>query len=90
MCACVCVCVCVCVRSLVNVLFASYTSKVFRGRDIGLLDAQLKLVFKDVICSKPRSSRNSSIGRCSTSDMYMIVVYSNFIVVHTYNKCIHR
>ena len=38
-------------------------SKVFRGRDIALLDAQLKLVFKDVVCSKPRSSRNSSIGQ---------------------------
>jgi tRNA (cytidine32/guanosine34-2'-O)-methyltransferase len=39
----------------------TFVAKVFRGRDIALLDAQLKLVFREVICSKPRSSRNSSI-----------------------------
>ena len=38
-----------------------YIIKVFRGRDVDILDAQLKLLFRNVVCAKPRSSRNSSI-----------------------------
>eukprot|EP00884_Botryococcus_braunii_P002676 jgi/Botrbrau1/12409/Bobra.0229s0006.2 len=46
-----------------NVLRAggTFVAKVFRGRDIGLLYAQLKIFFRDVTVAKPRSSRNSSI-----------------------------
>ena len=39
----------------------SYVAKIFRGKDIGLLYAQLKLFFTEVTCAKPKSSRNSSI-----------------------------
>jgi tRNA (cytidine32/guanosine34-2'-O)-methyltransferase len=39
----------------------AYVAKIFRGKDIGLLYAQLKLFFKEVTCAKPKSSRNSSI-----------------------------
>lgn len=38
-----------------------FVAKVFRGRDISLLYSQLKLLFPEVFCAKPRSSRNSSI-----------------------------
>ena len=36
-------------------------AKIFRGKDITLLFAQLRLFFDDVTVAKPRSSRNSSI-----------------------------
>ena len=39
----------------------AYVAKIFRGKDIGLLYAQLKLFFAEVTCAKPKSSRNSSI-----------------------------
>lgn len=39
----------------------TFVAKVFRGRDISLLYAQLKCLFSDVICTKPKSSRNSSV-----------------------------
>ncbi|XP_046427051.1 putative tRNA (cytidine(32)/guanosine(34)-2'-O)-methyltransferase [Neodiprion fabricii] len=38
-----------------------FVAKIFRGKDISLLYSQLKIFFKDVYCTKPRSSRNSSI-----------------------------
>jgi hypothetical protein len=37
-------------------------AKIFRGKDIGLLYAQLKTFFPVVHVAKPKSSRNSSIG----------------------------
>lgn len=40
----------------------TFIAKIFRGRDITLLYAQMKLFFKFVTCCKPRSSRTSSIG----------------------------
>jgi 23S rRNA U2552 (ribose-2'-O)-methylase RlmE/FtsJ len=40
----------------------SFVAKIFRGKDITLLYTQLKVFFPKVTCSKPRSSRNSSIG----------------------------
>lgn len=43
----------------------AFVAKIFRGRDADLLFAQLALFFESVLCSKPRSSRTSSIG---TSD----------------------
>lgn len=36
-------------------------AKIFRGKDINLLYAQLRIFFGRVTCSKPRSSRDSSI-----------------------------
>lgn len=39
----------------------AFVAKVFRGRDISLLYAQLKIFFTEVTVAKPKSSRNSSI-----------------------------
>ncbi|KAF7721866.1 putative tRNA (cytidine(32)/guanosine(34)-2'-O)-methyltransferase [Apophysomyces ossiformis] len=39
----------------------TFVAKIFRGKDITLLYTQLKIFFPVVTCSKPRSSRNSSI-----------------------------
>eukprot|EP00039_Didymoeca_costata_P000064 m.44000 g.44000 ORF g.44000 m.44000 type:complete len:380 (-) comp10032_c0_seq1:2573-3712(-) len=39
----------------------AFVAKIFRGKDVTLLYSQLKLFFTDVVCAKPRSSRNSSI-----------------------------
>ncbi|KAG2185592.1 hypothetical protein INT44_002385 [Umbelopsis vinacea] len=39
----------------------TFIAKIFRGKDITLLYSQLKVFFPVVTCSKPRSSRNSSI-----------------------------
>ncbi|EDQ87851.1 uncharacterized protein MONBRDRAFT_26852 [Monosiga brevicollis MX1] len=39
----------------------TFIAKIFRGRDVQLLYAQLETFFDVVTCSKPRSSRNSSI-----------------------------
>ncbi|CAG8788829.1 14094_t:CDS:2 [Racocetra persica] len=39
----------------------TFVAKIFRGKDVTLLYAQLKIFFPTVTCSKPRSSRNSSI-----------------------------
>ncbi|KNC99208.1 23S rRNA (uridine(2552)-2'-O-)-methyltransferase [Spizellomyces punctatus DAOM BR117] len=39
----------------------TFVAKIFRGKDISLLYAQMKVFFPVVTCSKPRSSRNSSI-----------------------------
>ncbi|KAK0121065.1 hypothetical protein ONS96_011248 [Cadophora gregata f. sp. sojae] len=38
-----------------------FVAKIFRGRNIDLLFAQLKLFFEDVVVAKPRSSRASSV-----------------------------
>lgn len=40
-----------------------FVAKVFRGRDMSLLYQQLRIFFPRVIVAKPRSSRNSSIGK---------------------------
>ncbi|KAI0227371.1 tRNA (uridine-2'-O-)-methyltransferase trm7 [Massospora cicadina] len=39
----------------------TFVAKIFRGKDVTLLYAQLKLFFNTVTCAKPRSSRNSSV-----------------------------
>ncbi|KAI8051128.1 FtsJ-like methyltransferase-domain-containing protein [Syncephalis plumigaleata] len=39
----------------------AFVAKIFRGKDMTLLNAQLSIFFRKVTCSKPRSSRNSSI-----------------------------
>jgi 23S rRNA U2552 (ribose-2'-O)-methylase RlmE/FtsJ len=41
---------------------SKFVAKIFRGKDVTLLNSQLKLFFSKVTISKPRSSRNSSIG----------------------------
>lgn len=38
-----------------------FVAKIFRGKDVTLLFAQLRLFFENVTVAKPRSSRNSSI-----------------------------
>jgi tRNA (cytidine32/guanosine34-2'-O)-methyltransferase len=42
-------------------LGGTFVAKIFRGRDIAILYAQLKVLFRDVAVVKPKSSRNSSI-----------------------------
>lgn len=39
----------------------TFVAKIFRGRNIGFLYAQLRLLFKRVSVAKPSSSRNSSM-----------------------------
>lgn len=39
----------------------AFVAKIFRGRDVSLLYAQLRSFFKHVVIAKPKSSRNSSI-----------------------------
>ena len=39
----------------------TFVAKIFRGRDVGLLYSQLRLLFQKVSIAKPSSSRNSSI-----------------------------
>jgi tRNA (cytidine32/guanosine34-2'-O)-methyltransferase len=39
----------------------TFIAKIFRGRDVGLLYSQLRLLFSRVSIAKPSSSRNSSI-----------------------------
>lgn len=39
----------------------TFVAKIFRGRDVGLVFAQLRCLFERVSCAKPRSSRASSI-----------------------------
>ncbi|MCJ1364990.1 hypothetical protein MMC16_004108 [Acarospora aff. strigata] len=38
-----------------------FVAKIFRGKDVDLIYAQLKVVFERVHCAKPRSSRASSV-----------------------------
>lgn len=42
-------------------LGGTFVAKIFRGKDVTLLYAQLKIFFRKVTVAKPRSSRNSSI-----------------------------
>lgn len=39
----------------------TFVAKIFRGKDVTLLYSQLRVFFSEVVCAKPRSSRNSSI-----------------------------
>ncbi|KAF2719198.1 FtsJ-domain-containing protein [Polychaeton citri CBS 116435] len=38
-----------------------FVAKIFRGKDVDLLYAQLRIVFESVVVAKPRSSRASSV-----------------------------
>ncbi|GMM37181.1 tRNA methyltransferase [Saccharomycopsis crataegensis] len=39
----------------------TFVAKIFRGRDIDLMYAQLGYLFENVICAKPRASRGTSL-----------------------------
>lgn len=39
----------------------TFVAKIFRGKDVDLLYAQLKICFRSVVVAKPRSSRSSSL-----------------------------
>jgi len=39
----------------------TFVAKIFRGRDVSLLYAQLKALFPNVYCAKPKASRNASV-----------------------------
>ncbi len=39
----------------------SFVAKIFRGKDVTLLYAQMRVFFRRVTIAKPKSSRNSSI-----------------------------
>ena len=39
----------------------TFVAKIFRGKDVSLLYAQLQIFFPRVYCAKPKSSRNSSV-----------------------------
>jgi tRNA (cytidine32/guanosine34-2'-O)-methyltransferase len=39
----------------------TFVAKIFRGRDVTLLYAQMRVFFRRVTIAKPKSSRNSSI-----------------------------
>lgn len=53
----------------------TFVAKVFRGRDIGMLYSQLKVLFGDVTVVKPKSSRNSSIGMLWFSNMDFLLFW---------------
>ena len=69
----------------------TFVAKIFRGKDISLLWTQLKIFFKEVIITKPRSSRNSSIEAfvvCrdySPPEDYKPVLFNTFLN----EKCDH-
>ncbi|XP_063233853.1 tRNA (cytidine(32)/guanosine(34)-2'-O)-methyltransferase-like [Bacillus rossius redtenbacheri] len=48
----------------------TFVAKIFRGRDVSLLYAQMKLFFERVTVAKPRSSRNSSIEAYVVCERY--------------------
>lgn len=39
----------------------TFVTKIFRGKDMTFLNAQLKVFFHQVVCAKPKSSRNTSV-----------------------------
>lgn len=57
-----------------------FSLQVFRGKDITLVYSQLKVFFSEVTVSKPRSSRNSSVGQYTyrINYMYLSVILVQF------------
>lgn len=49
---------------------AAFVAKIFRGRDVSLLNAQLRIFFQSVAIAKPRSSRNSSLEAFAVCQCY--------------------
>lgn len=41
----------------------NFVAKIFRGKDNTLLITQLEVLFEEVFIVKPKSSRNSSLGK---------------------------
>lgn len=54
-----------------------FVAKIFRGRDVDLLYAQLKTVFEQVSVAKPRSSRASSLEAFVVCEGFMPPVDAN-------------
>lgn len=66
-----------------------FVAKIFRGKDVTLLIAQLKLFFDKVTISKPRSSRNSSIEAFVVCEGYQPPI-GNFIIGLVREMVSHR
>ena len=56
-------------------------AKIFRGADVGLVYEQLQLLFEEVVCAKPRASRNASLES--------FVVCRGFTYGKMMMECIH-
>ena len=63
----------------------TFVAKIFKGKDVSLIWSQLKIFFKEVIITKPRSSRNASIeafavclNYCPPED-YKPVLFNTFL-----------
>ncbi|MED6282154.1 putative tRNA (cytidine(32)/guanosine(34)-2'-O)-methyltransferase, partial [Characodon lateralis] len=68
----------------------TFVAKIFRGKDVTLLYSQLKIFFSSVTCSKPRSSRNSSIEAFVVCENYSppegyVPNMSNPLLDHSYD-----
>ncbi|XP_030586706.1 tRNA (cytidine(32)/guanosine(34)-2'-O)-methyltransferase [Archocentrus centrarchus] len=68
----------------------TFVAKIFRGKDVTLLYSQLKIFFSGVTCTKPRSSRNSSIEAFVVCQNYSppkgyIPNMSNPLLDHSYD-----
>lgn len=48
----------------------TFLAKLFCGKDVLLLLAHLQSFFSEVVVAKPRTSRNSSIGTGSMSNLF--------------------
>lgn len=73
-------------RDLVITSFMRSFIQIFRGKDISLLYSQLKIFFPEVTCAKPRSSRNSSIGKTVS---FMPYIMSLLITLEAFVVCQH-
>jgi tRNA (cytidine32/guanosine34-2'-O)-methyltransferase len=49
----------------------TFLAKLFCGKDVMTLLSHLQRFFKQVIVAKPRTSRNSSIGTGSMSNLFL-------------------
>lgn len=68
----------------------TFVAKIFRGKDVTLLYSQLKIFFSGVTCTKPRSSRNSSIEAFVVCQNYQppegyVPNMSNPLLDHSYD-----
>ncbi|XP_015241983.1 PREDICTED: putative tRNA (cytidine(32)/guanosine(34)-2'-O)-methyltransferase [Cyprinodon variegatus] len=68
----------------------TFVAKIFRGKDVTLLYSELKIFFSSVTCSKPRSSRNSSIEAFVVCQKYSppegyVPNMSNPLLDHSYD-----
>ena len=61
-------------------------AKIFRGTDVGLIYAQLQLLFEEVICAKPRASRNASLESFVVCRGF---TYGKMMMMMECNQCDH-